>query len=471
MYQLLDYKLACYLPFLSNMRPGVFHASSDTVEVFDVGSSLASSSYSFDKEGFTAVAHPNTLAIGRNHGVFVFSKRAGGEGDVEPVKLVELHSCLEVLQKPSEEMMRERGAIHRDVKSGEESVYTDSCYFYDHSISRKFIEFYKNEAPLDCELDSYGDFFQPLGPRATVDYVYNTSKVVNVVDSLIPTRKKIFKMLSGTPLHVLVLNASKFYHLGTTKEYLHHFCCNEVLKKEMRIAQEVFCATSTSTTNSASETGDSNGVEPKSKCKGIQLHSLIHSGSSIDSTSIVEYCNFKVPLDIGERCVVSNCAITENVEDNGGENVLKISSETFLHTVSVAKPEGHYCTILFSIHDNIKQRATTEADLGEMQYLGKPLATFQSALGLDSIKDLTDSQGDKSVTLWDTKLFPVFPDMGRCLLEAVRIVKCVKGGEGSVKDLKDVPRLSMDEVMRYKDLEGMLTYRHNLHTAIQEASK
>ena len=42
MYQLLDYKLACYLPFLQNMRPGVFHASSDTIEVFDLGMTACS---------------------------------------------------------------------------------------------------------------------------------------------------------------------------------------------------------------------------------------------------------------------------------------------------------------------------------------------------------------------------------------------------------------------------------------------
>ena len=34
-YQMLDLKLALYLPFLKAMQPGVFIAASDTIEVFD----------------------------------------------------------------------------------------------------------------------------------------------------------------------------------------------------------------------------------------------------------------------------------------------------------------------------------------------------------------------------------------------------------------------------------------------------
>ena len=34
-YQMLDLKLALYLPFLKAMEPGVFIAASDTIEVFD----------------------------------------------------------------------------------------------------------------------------------------------------------------------------------------------------------------------------------------------------------------------------------------------------------------------------------------------------------------------------------------------------------------------------------------------------
>ena len=37
-YQMLDLKLALYLPFLKAMEPGVFIAASDTIEVFDTKS-------------------------------------------------------------------------------------------------------------------------------------------------------------------------------------------------------------------------------------------------------------------------------------------------------------------------------------------------------------------------------------------------------------------------------------------------
>ena len=219
MYQVLDYKLACYLPFLARMRPGVFQAASDIIEIFDLGSA-PSSSWTFDNEGFTAAAHPNTVQVGTNHGVFVLDEDE--TLDYRGNTVTQMCQALEVLQKPSKSLMRAKGVVQKSNNTGEEFVYTDSFYFYDHGITKKFISFYKSHGPFDCELDSYGDYFQPLGSRATEDYVYNTAKVVTVTESLIPTRKKLFQLLHGSPLHVIRLNVSKFHHLGTTKENLQH---------------------------------------------------------------------------------------------------------------------------------------------------------------------------------------------------------------------------------------------------------
>ena len=66
MYQMLDIKLASYLPFLERMAPGIFHGPSDTIEVYDIGNAEEgnTSNWDFKQSGFTALAHPSTLKIG-----------------------------------------------------------------------------------------------------------------------------------------------------------------------------------------------------------------------------------------------------------------------------------------------------------------------------------------------------------------------------------------------------------------------
>lgn len=60
--------------------------------------------WNFKNDGFTALAHPSPLSVGVTHGVYVLPK------DME-FSATTTTSCLEVLQKPSLETMREKGAV------------------------------------------------------------------------------------------------------------------------------------------------------------------------------------------------------------------------------------------------------------------------------------------------------------------------------------------------------------------------
>ena len=177
MYQFLDLKLAVYLPFLDHMEAGFFHVASDDILVYDLGEY---SGWRFESPGITALAHPSTIQIGKGHGVFVLK-------DVESMnkKLVEKCKVVEVMQKPTEKMMRERGALITRGKSQDfiengsgPIVYTDSCYYFGHDIADLLLGFYKENYPLQCEIDGYGDFMQPIGERATIDYTYYTGLFV-----------------------------------------------------------------------------------------------------------------------------------------------------------------------------------------------------------------------------------------------------------------------------------------------------
>ena len=94
----------------------------------------------------------------------------------------------------------------------------------DWRTAKNVYDFSQQIQPIDCEIDAYGDFLQALGPEASADYTKNVANVTKETSSLISKRKKIFEFLKGTQLNVLLLNESKFYHLGTTMECIHHFC-------------------------------------------------------------------------------------------------------------------------------------------------------------------------------------------------------------------------------------------------------
>ena len=124
--------------------------------------------------------------------------------------------------------MRKHGIVF--LCDEQEFVYTDSVFFVDWRTAKNLYDFSQEIQPIDCEIDAYGDFLQALGPEASADYTKNVANVTKETSSLISKRKKIFEFLKGTQLNVLLLNESKFYHLGTTMECIHHFCDDKVFR-------------------------------------------------------------------------------------------------------------------------------------------------------------------------------------------------------------------------------------------------
>ena len=124
--------------------------------------------------------------------------------------------------------MRKHGIVF--LCDEQEYVYTDSVFFVDWRTAKNLYDFSQEIQPIDCEIDAYGDFLQALGPEASADYTENVANVTKETSSLISKRKKIFEFLKGIQLNVLLLNESKFYHLGTTMECIHHFCDDKVFR-------------------------------------------------------------------------------------------------------------------------------------------------------------------------------------------------------------------------------------------------
>ena len=84
----------------------------------------------------TALAHPSPISLGTSHGVYILPH---SEKSYQP--LVEMSPCLEVLQKPSLDKMRKRGAVvERD--GGEEMIFSDGSFWLNKRTVVTLIDLY-----------------------------------------------------------------------------------------------------------------------------------------------------------------------------------------------------------------------------------------------------------------------------------------------------------------------------------------
>ncbi|KAK2166160.1 hypothetical protein LSH36_41g11007 [Paralvinella palmiformis] len=446
---LFEYKLFSYLPLLERMNPGFLHVASDTIEVFDLGNEK---SWSFEKPGFTAVAHPSSLEIGTTHGVFVLTQMIGGGQHI-----TEMRDCLSVLQKPSVEKIRESHAVQKGMVncSDKEFVYTDSFFYFDQQVAKKLETFYKAEEPLECEIDAYGDFFQSLGPEANIDFTRNLNNVSTVEPRLIEIREKIFYLLRGTPLNVMTLNCSKFYHLGTMREYINNFCVDETLKTQMGFASQTFCKFIPETPCDKSQ--------QKMFCPlGCLIHSLLSEQSDIAQAAIVEFCNLPSEANIASNCILSNCSAKR-------DTIIYIPSNTFMHTVAIYLPSRKdtesrrvsYATVLFHVDDNIKKKVDHSSVLS-VPYLDTSLGEYASMTSLTE-RDLF-SEDCKTYSLWSARLFPVCSSMEKSFQCALDILSAIR--DMKPFNLAGYRLTSMVDIVKYKDVASMLKYRQQLYEEI-----
>lgn len=153
----------------------------------------------------------------------------------------------------------------------------------------------KKIGTLSCEIDAYGDFLQALGPGATVEYTRNTSNVVKEGSELVEMRQRIFRLLKGTSLNVVVLNNSKFYHIGTTEEYLFYFTSDNSLKSELGLQSITFSIFPDI---------------PECSCKtSCIIQSILDSRCSVAPGSVVEYSRLGPDVSVGENCIISGSYI------------------------------------------------------------------------------------------------------------------------------------------------------------------
>ena len=510
-YQMFDIKLAMYCPLIPKMGPGIFITCADDFLVYNLGDDWElNNDLQFSQTGFTALAHPSTVKVGTVHGVFVIKDVE----KVDPSVPVQICECLEVLQKPSEVVMYEKGAVLKSenlhfsdgIKIFGRAAYTDSSFFFSHNVTRKLAAFVDKNGGINCEIDAYGDFLQALGPRATSQYIHNTSNVSTVTPNLIETRKDIFDLLKGSELSLLVMNSSKFIHVGTTKEYIHHFCCDHTFQEEMGLSLDVFNAwTGKGNYTPENGIGDVKSIgEPVQKkaktesqsdiCDGCVMHSVLPSSSTVSRLSVVEYSHFSIPVSVGPNTIISNCEYNSSArgeeiskrifemehDDSSGiimphsknssthSTILKIPNDTFLHTVPI-KVDGKtkYVTVFFDVNDSLKKVAASDC-VRKLHFLGKTVGDFSDCFDVDlkSMKEENSKPGSK-VNLWFTDLFPVTDSMSSSLALTLQLIDAFR--RMAVKDisLRSYQLVSMATILKKKDVFAMLSHRNMLFKKIK----
>ncbi|XP_038649522.1 fucose-1-phosphate guanylyltransferase [Scyliorhinus canicula] len=441
-YQMLELKLAMYIDFPTHMKPGVLVTCADDIELYSVSETEA---ICFDKPGFTALAHPSSLSIGTTHGVFVLEP-----GRVQGVqKELEYKACHRFLHKPSVETMQKSGAVCRaghGVESGGDTemdfVYTDSVYYFDRPTAKRLLAILGEIGTLGCEIDAYGDFLQALGPGATSDYTKNTANVSQEENQLVAHRQKIFNCLRGTALNVAMLNNSKFYHLGTAQEYLHHLTTDVTLRAHLGLL---------------SDPGGLGQLCPESSGQvPCIIESLVGPGCDVSPGSVIEYSRLGAGSCVGTNSIVSGCCVRENST---------IPPNTFLHSLCIP---GGFVTVMFGTGDNLKYTVPSPLETHKLRLLGLDFREAAVRLGLKISEHLFSDSGRIRLSLWNVRIFPTPRATAEDSVASVLEMFEALNGKSVHRLPDDVKLLSIEEILQQKDVMRMLNFRKQLTEEINQ---
>jgi len=421
----------------ARMNAGIFLACSDDLEFFESGKN----SLDFTHAGVTALAHPGSVDIGCSHGVFVVpSPKENALAQPQP--------CLRFLHKPSPQLMQETGAI---LPNGQ--VYLDSCFYFDMPFAKLLLKIY-HEHNLDCEIDAYGDFLQPLGSKSSISYVDNPKNVSVFTPSLVEMRRILYNVLRNASFQMIPLVPSLFIHLGTCIEYIEHFGGN---LQRFGFQKSVLVAIQ-----------GKHNISPNS----CVMHTHMDGDFVVEEQSVIEFCEFVgVALVVGKRCILADlcygsyCGQLSNavIPDGVFMQTLSIDRSKLLtaypayHSLYLpSSSEPLFVTIVFGTGDDFKNSS------GQATLLDVPVTSIAHALG---VGDIWDNQPG----IWNARLFPVANSPTEAVEFAfafLSVVSAIKIEDVSLHNLvsewKRYIRLSMGQCLQFKDLMNQFNRRNAL---------
>ncbi|KAF9403049.1 hypothetical protein BGX21_007354 [Mortierella sp. AD011] len=411
--QVLDLKLALYLHLLESMPPGVFLTSADGIELF-------SSKLPFPSEPkpytITALAHPSSTWIGSTHGVYLLQDPEGRI--LEDMKLEPkdqsalLLKCQQFLHKPSLDVMQNTpNVIHNHSTIGKNDVvYTDSCYYFDPQTAKIMANTYKS-LDAECDLEAWADIlcfqdqFSLISTTSTTPSPHSRGRQIV---------KRAFQE-SGVELDVMVLNASKFYHLGTMQEFLEGTCTDLPFMAELNIRnRDAGIAIVGSLPPLDSIGGESPNDENKFRSVGATAH--IHPPVYIENSSIPS------SVSIHPHSIIVDSDLQPDAV---------VPRDTCIFTLQLQEHE--FVTFTFSVKDDMKRAVGTNvrADtiLQELKIFERVPITAILPFGNLPPPELTVS----GLSLWTAPVFEIARTKQESICLALdrldRIRRCLAEGE------------------------------------------
>ncbi|GMR44487.1 hypothetical protein PMAYCL1PPCAC_14682, partial [Pristionchus mayeri] len=139
------------------------------------------------------------LEVARNHGVYVVDEESG--------------ELLRVLQKPSEEEMRESGGVRGDEDSP--WCFTESSYFLSSRLVSSLLDHVGDLHEM--EICTYGDFLRPLGKgKGDLSSIDSSS-------DLAAWHRALYACFNECKTELVDCGPSSFFHFGSLKECREHW--------------------------------------------------------------------------------------------------------------------------------------------------------------------------------------------------------------------------------------------------------
>uniref|UniRef100_A0A6A7FVF7 Fucose-1-phosphate guanylyltransferase-like n=1 Tax=Hirondellea gigas TaxID=1518452 RepID=A0A6A7FVF7_9CRUS len=465
---MLDIKLSLYLPFCRVMPAGVLVTCADDIETYNLpphwpSQQDAARLHSCD---VVALAHPSDLLTGEGHGVYVLQP-AHRQGVV-----VSVESVLEVLQKPSQEAMRCKGAVIT-ADDGSEMVYSDSIFWMSERVYKSLLSWYSLNSPLKQELDAYAHFLPCFGDRMQASAPADKSNGKLSVDAeKRDFRSEMSDILKKFSFNVIVLNESRFYHLGSMKEYIDHFTNIQNFRSELNISDNEH----TNLTRPWMLTDvDTTGSSEQSQLNRIIIGTFFKNEScrikiTREDHAVVEWSNIGMPLTMPNNVIVSNCEIDTCPEVQFTSSSLKLFENCLYHTVPIKESGARfYVTIILNITDNIKHSC---ADISGIKYFGESLANV--LLSCVHYRNGEIVPDDKKLSLWNVRLFPRGSTPVDSFWRSFYLVNCLLHAtekqpmQVSVTLNSKEKLYSLEEVLQLKNLDALLADREDLMTKIRQ---
>ena len=122
----------------------------------------------------------------------------------------------------------------------------------------------------------------------------------------------------------------------------------------------------------------------------------------------------------------------------------------------------------FGVQDNLKKSVKKLSDIKSLQFFG---VCFLSCLDIWNLKVTEELfSGNKTcLSLWSARIFPVCSSLSDSVTTALKMLNAVQNK--STFSLKNYKLLSIEEMLIYKDVEDMITYREQIFLEIALSRK